>query len=239
MSRRSNASRNIQDELARQHRLAALRRILRQQLLQLVQLRAMGRYQRRAPPHLAPPRAPPTGGLSAAERLACLGPPTLPDHFSAVGRIPVANPRYCSEHGWTAQARPGFALPSPRQIIEVSSSSSSPVHSPVYTPASPSPPAEPRRTMAARRGVPPFYTSTGEDSGEAAVATPSAGFFFTELAPPPPPPVAPWFPGRPTAATAANARPGLRHFIPTGHVPAEGGAGDEASHSPPSGEGEA
>ncbi|CAN6307604.1 unnamed protein product [Urochloa humidicola] len=87
--------------------------------------------------------------------------------------------------------------------------------------------------MAARRGVPPYYTNSGEDFAETAMAT------SPELAPPSPPPAAPWFPGRPTAAAAANARPGLRHFIPTGHVPAEGGAGGEASHSPPSGEGEA
>ncbi|CAN6277554.1 unnamed protein product [Urochloa humidicola] len=54
---------------------------------------------------------------------------------------------------------------------------------------------------------------------------------------PPPPPAAPWFPGRPTAAAAANARPGLRNFIPTGHVPAE--SSDEERRPPPSGEGEA
>ncbi|CAN6243095.1 unnamed protein product [Urochloa humidicola] len=212
---------------------------MRQQLLRAIQLHTMGGRQRWTPVHQAHPQAPPTGGLSTAERLACLGPPMLPDHCSAAGRIPVANPRYCSEHGWTAQARPGFALPSPRQIIEVSYSSTSPVHSPVYTPASPTPPAELRRTMAARRRVPPLYSSTGENSGEAAVETPPAGFFFTDLAPPPPPPAAPWLLDCPTAAAAANAQPGLHHFIPIGHVPAEDGASTEARRLPPSDEGEA
>ncbi|CAO2172068.1 unnamed protein product [Urochloa humidicola] len=64
--------------------------------------------------------------------------------------------------------------------------------------------------------------------------------FEAELAPPPPPPRAAWFPGRPTAAAAANRRPGLRRprFIPTGHIPAGPSAG-EARRPLPSGEGEA
>ncbi|CAO2179884.1 unnamed protein product [Urochloa humidicola] len=231
MTHRSYPSGHAEAQLARDHRLAALRRIMRQQLLRAIHLHAMGGRQRWASVHQAHPQAPPTGGLSTAERLACLSPPMLPDHCSVAGKIPVANPRYYSEHGWTAQARPGFALPSPQLIIDVSSSSSSPAHSPVYIPGTP--PSETRRTMAARHGVPPYYNNSGKDFAETAVKT------SLELAPPPPPPAAPWFPGRPTAAAAANARPGLRHFIPTGHVPAEDGAGDEARRSPPSGEGEA
>ncbi|CAN6288792.1 unnamed protein product [Urochloa humidicola] len=159
----------------------------------------------------------------------------------------VADPRYCIEHGWTARAREGFALPSPRPIIDVSSSSSSPArssssaHSPVYTPATPPATRQAEtqfRTMAARRGAPPFYHSTGEGSNSPAMAAPP-GFDSIEpaLAAPPPPPAAPWFLGCPTAAAAANARPGLRNFISTGHVPTE--SGDEARRPPPSGEGEA
>ncbi|CAN6358302.1 unnamed protein product [Urochloa humidicola] len=60
-----------------------------------------------------------------------------------------------------------------------------------------------------------------------------------ELVAPPPPPAA-WFPGRPTAAAAANRRPGLLrpHFIRTGHIPVGPSAGG-ARRPSPSGEGEA
>ncbi|PUZ53759.1 hypothetical protein GQ55_5G076300 [Panicum hallii var. hallii] len=140
----------------------------------------------------------------------------------------------------------------------------SPSPSPDYTPTTPlytPTPAEPpefllRGTIATRRGAPPFYIAAGSSISMAAAAPPGFAEPEPQLVPPSPPP-APWFPeiekgpihpplgpsilspGRPTTAVVANARPGLRRIIKTGHVPAEMSADGEARRPPPPGEGEA
>ncbi|CAO2210611.1 unnamed protein product [Urochloa humidicola] len=128
--------------------------------------------------------------------------------------------------------------PSPEYSPETPPHSPTPLHTP--TPDIESPLDFPiRRTRAARRGALPFYNNAGEGSSSAVLAVPPG--FEAELAPPPPAPPVAWFPDRPTAAAAANARPGLiRHrLIPTGHVPTGTGNGGQDRHPPPSGAGEA
>lgn len=123
---------------------------------------------------------------------------------------------FCPHHGWTKHLRRAIS-PSP---------------SPDYSPATPLhtlTPADPpefllRGTIPARRGAPPFYMEPGGSSSPVLI--------------PPSPPLDPPFPGRPTAAAAANARPGLRRIIKNGHVPAKTSGGGKASRPPPSGEGE-
>ncbi|CAN6202625.1 unnamed protein product [Urochloa humidicola] len=128
-----------------------------------------------------------------------------------------------------------FVLASSEYSPVVPSLNHTPEPSPEYSPETPphsptllhtpTPDIEPpldfpiRRTRAARCGALPFYDNAGEGSSSAVLAAPSG--FEAELAPPPPPPPATWFPGRPTAVAAANARPGLnRHrLISTGHIP--------------------
>ncbi|RLM80212.1 hypothetical protein C2845_PM12G09060 [Panicum miliaceum] len=160
--------------------------------------------------------------------------------------VPDIVTSYCPRHGWMNYARHdtgssstkhGFAMASPRRAISPSPSPDYMPATSLYTPT----PAEPpefllRGTIATRRGTPPFYMATGSSNSMAAAAPP--GFAEPEpvLAPPSPPP-APWFSGRPTAAAVANARPGLRCIIKTGHVPSEMSAGGEARRPPPSGEG--
>ncbi|PVH37745.1 hypothetical protein PAHAL_5G075000 [Panicum hallii] len=115
-----------------------------------------------------------------------------------------------------------------------------PSPSPDYTPTTPlytPTPAEPpefllRGTIATRRGAPPFYIAAGSSISMAAAAPPGFAEPEPQLVPPSPPP-GPWFPGRPTTVVAANARPGLRRIIKTGHVPAEMSADGEARRPPP------
>ncbi|CAO2167036.1 unnamed protein product [Urochloa humidicola] len=179
-------------------------------------------------------RRTPSAGNETSNIAAYLGPPVFPDSCTAPGRIPVSSPHYCAGHGLTARVR---LLETGRLTSPVAS----PRYSPEYTPASPTPAVEPRLpehllkgTTAARRGAPPLYIDIGESSGDDVLLSPLPAP-EAELAPPPPPPRAAWFPGRPTAAAAANRRPGLRRprFIPTG--PSAG----EARRPLPSGEGEA
>ncbi|PUZ53227.1 hypothetical protein GQ55_5G036500 [Panicum hallii var. hallii] len=147
-------------------------------------------------------------------------------------------------HGWTNYARRdagpsstehGFTMASPRCAISPDYTLATPLYSPT--------PAKPlefllRGTIAARRSTLPLYMAAGSSSSMAAAVLPGFAEPKPELAPPSPP-TAPWFPGRPTAATTANTRPGLCHIIKTGHVSAEMSTGGEACRPPPSGEGEA
>ena len=92
-----------------------------------------------------------------------------------------------------------------------------------------------RGTISARRRAPPFYMAAGSSSSMALVTLP--GFTELELAHPPPPPLTYWTPGRPTATTVANARPGLR-CIKTGHFLTEMSGNGVARRLPSAGEGE-
>jgi hypothetical protein len=138
--------------------------------------------------------------------------------------------------------------------------SASPTYSPAtpqYTPTPLEPPGfELLRTRAARRGALPFY-----DEGESSYVADKVVFDEPELAPPPPPqapaavdelgiaepamapplpiPPPPPVPARRNATAAANRRPGLRRFIPTGHVPAGATSRGLEGRPPRSGEGEA
>ncbi|KAG2636309.1 hypothetical protein PVAP13_2NG444903 [Panicum virgatum] len=138
--------------------------------------------------------------------------------------------------------------------------SASPTYSPAtpqYTPTPLEPPGfELPRTRAARRGALPFY-----DEGESSYVADEVVFDEPELAPPPAPqapaavdelgiaepamaPPLPILPPPPVpacrnATAAANRRPGLRRFIPTGHVPAGATSRGLEGRPPRSGEGEA
>jgi hypothetical protein len=151
---------------------------------------------------------------------------------------------YCPRHGWTNYARRddcpsstehGFTKASPHRAISPGYTPATPLYSP--TPAAP-PEFLLRGTIAARRGALPFYMAAGGSSSMAVPAVDGIAEPEPGLAPPSPPP-APWFPGLPTAAVAANAHPGLPRIIKTGHIPAEMSAGGEARRPPPTGEGEA
>ena len=73
-----------------------------------------------------------------------------------------------------------------------------------------------RRTIAAHCEAPPFYMAASSTSSMA-VAAPIV-FVEPEILLPSPP-WAPWLHGRPTAAAAVNARPGLRCIIKTKACP--------------------
>jgi hypothetical protein len=164
---------------------------------------------------------------------------------------------FCSVHGWTSyfhdEGGPSAAVPhaygiaSPWRSPSLTYSpirSSSPSYSaetPPYTPTPAEerggrvrplvPPGfEPRRTMAARSGVPPYYNNE-----KSSLATTLADYSELELTPPPPP-LAPTS-ARPNTTAAANRRPGLRrpNMIFMGHIP----NGRPLCNPPRSGEGEA
>ncbi|CAO2042034.1 unnamed protein product [Urochloa humidicola] len=126
-----------------------------------------------------------------------------------------------------------FVLVSPEYSLAYSLASS-----PRCSPETPTPSIEPplelllRGTIATRRGAPPLFFSTGGGSSSAAVEAPP--IFDPKLAAPLPP--APRSLDFPTAATAANVRPGLNrgHMVPTGSS-----TGGEAARPTPSDEGDA
>ncbi|CAO2171903.1 unnamed protein product [Urochloa humidicola] len=161
------------------------------------------------------------------------------------GRLisPVASPRYSPEYTpasptpaveprlpehllrGTIAARRG----APPLYIDIGESSGddvlvSPLPAPEVTPL---PPPQAAALAALELAAPPPSPVMAAPPG-----------FEAELAPPPPPPRAAWFPGRLTAAAAANRRPGLYrpNFILTGPV---GPSAGEARRPSPLGEGEA
>ena len=113
---------------------------------------------------------------------------------------------FCPRHGWSTNACGDDG-------------SSSPEYTPATPPNSPTP-------------ATPINMIVGSSSNMAPATSP----VLTEpqLAPAAPPP-APVRPGYPTAAAVANACPGLRHIIKTGHVPAKMSGGGMARRPPPSG----
>nr|CAB3495254.1 unnamed protein product [Digitaria exilis] len=205
---------------------------------------------------------------SAPGRILVQAPHYCPSHgWTARVQLPQELPpevmAHCPHHGWTTHAwrdddSSSEEHVSPRRSPSPDYTPETPPASPLMAPATAPVEAPPefllRGTIAARRGAPPSYMSAGGSSSVAVVAAPPGfeapppaphaavaappGFEEPSLAPPPPPP-APWFPGRPTAAAAANTRPGLRRFIKTGHIPTEMSGSLEARRCPPSGEGEA
>jgi len=143
-----------------------------------------------------------------------------------------------------------------RRVVDLAACQAPPA-TPQYTPTPLEPPGfELPRTRAARRGALPFY-----DEGESSYVADEVVFDEPELAPPPPPqapaavdelgiaepamapplpiPPPPPVPARRNATAAANRRPGLRRFIPTGHVPAGATSRGLEGRPPRSGEGEA
>ena len=119
---------------------------------------------------------------------------------------PVMVTVFCPHHGWSTYAYRDASPPSREYIL------ATPPNSP--TPAT------------------PINMIVGSSSNMAPATSP----VLTEpqLAPAAPPP-APVRPGYPTAAAVANACPGLRHIIKTGHVPAKMSGGGMARRPPPSG----
>ncbi|CAN6289115.1 unnamed protein product [Urochloa humidicola] len=209
---------------------------------------------------LGPPRSP--DSCIAPERILVSSPRHCAGHGWTArvrpeggGRPQIAPGRmmmYHLERGWVTYTHDDlaaddsphrFVLASPKYSPVVPSLNHTPEPSPEYSPETltplhtPTPDVNPPldspigRTHATRRGALPFYNNAEEGSSSAVLAAPPG--FEAELAPPPPPPPAAWFPGRPTAAAAANARPSLicHRMIPTGHVPA-GNGGDGADHPP-------
>ncbi|PUZ70597.1 hypothetical protein GQ55_2G244800 [Panicum hallii var. hallii] len=130
-------------------------------------------------------------GRILGARVECGGPPAPPEVTA-----------YCPVHGWTsyfhdeggpsAAAPHAYGIASPRQSPSPARSSS-PSYSPETPPYTPTPAeerygcvtplGEPRGTMAARHGVPPYYNDATSSSAAAPVL-----YSKPELAPPPSPP---------------------------------------------------
>jgi hypothetical protein len=212
------------DALPRHLRARCLRRLMRQQLVELLRAparrsrRGKGRASRRAAARKAARAASSDSSTLATRR----GPPVMPDVCTAPERILVQSPRHCPSHGWTARVRlpqemppvvtafchnhGGWANFARRDEDSSSEELDSPRRepSPGYTPATP-----PRTSSAAPPVAPPEFLLRGIiaahrgappfylSAGEGSNSTVMAappGFAEPELAPPPPPPV-PMFPG--------------------------------------------
>ncbi|PVH36951.1 hypothetical protein PAHAL_6G207200 [Panicum hallii] len=192
----------------------------------------------------SPTRAASSDSSSLATRR---GPPVMPGTCTAPECILVESLRHCESHEWTARVRlqpDGL----PQEVPDVVTSyypchvwmnyacrdagPSSAEHA--FTMASPrcaiSP--SPSSEYSSTKSATPLYIATPAElpdflRGTIAACPGAPPFYMT-----------PWFPGRPTAAAAANARPGLScRIIKTEHVSAEMSAGGEACRQPPSGEG--
>jgi hypothetical protein len=95
------------DALPRHLRARCLRRLMRQQLVEL--LRAPARRSRRGRGHASRRAAARKAARAASSDSSTLatrrGPPVMPDVCTAPERILVQSPRHCPSHGWTARVR--------------------------------------------------------------------------------------------------------------------------------------